>query len=590
MRRGRWYPTNTTLANGDVLIIGGRDEMREWVREPEVWTPGGLRELGNAGRGLPYYPRTFLAPDGRIFYAGEQLGSKYLDPSGAGRWSAGPRQLYPTNRNYGAAVMYDEGKILYVGGARTTNTAETIDLNSAAPMWEWTGSMAFPRRHLNATLLPTGEVLVTGGTSGTGFNDYRAGVHAAEIWNPGTGTWRTLASNTVDRAYHSTSLLLPDGRVLHAGSGNAVGAPDEENAELFSPPYLFRGDRPAITDVPSSVGYGTSFSVSTPDADDIRKVSLIRLGSTTHAFDMNQRFQWLSFTRDAGSLTVSAPASHNRAPPGHYLIFILNSNDVPSRGRIIRIGGSSEPEPPPANSPPSATFTSTCAGLTCSFVDRSTDDGSVTGWDWNFGDGGSSAARNPTHTYSVAGTYDVTLMVTDDAGETGQHSASVTVTRPALVLSAIGRADTTRHYVTLTWTGATTTTVDIYRNGRLLRNTANDGRETVSRLYQGAATYTFKVCEAGTSICSNEVTVRFSAIVLAASGRSDGTKQYMTLTWTGATGTTVDVYRNGQFLKNTANDGRDTNSRTFQGAATYVFRICQAGSTTCSNEATVVFR
>ncbi|HEX2249422.1 MAG TPA: galactose oxidase-like domain-containing protein, partial [Gemmatimonadales bacterium] len=482
--------------------------------------------------------------------------------------------------------------ILYAGGGRTTNTAEIIDLNAAAPAWQWTGSMAYPRRHLNTTVLPTGEVLVTGGTSGTEFNDHSMAVRAAEVWNPATGMWRTLASNAVSRTYHSTSVLLPDGRILHAGSGSASSAPDEENAELFSPPYLLRGPRPTLTDVPSAVDYGASFSISTPEADDIQKVSLIRLGSTTHAFNMNQRFQWLSFTRRTGSLTVSAPTSRNRTPPGHYLLFILNGDDVPSEGSIIRIGSSGGPPPP--NSPPNAGFSSSCTGLTCSFTDRSTDDGTVIAWSWNFGDGGTSTARNPTRTYANAGTYTVVLTVTDDRGATDQHSASVTVTRPSFTLNATARADTIKHYVKLTWSGATSATVDIYRNGRLLRNTANDGRETVTRLYQGAATYTFKLCEAGTSICSNEVTVRFSAIILKASGRSDGTKQYMTLTWTGATGTTVDIYRNSRFLKNTANDGRDTNSRTYQGPATYVFKVCQAGTTvataTCSNEATVVFQ
>jgi len=145
--------------------------------------------------------------------------------------------------------MYLPGKILYVGGGRTTATAETIDLNVTPAVWRWTGSMAYPRRHLNATMLPTGEVLVTGGTSGTSFNETSMGVRVAEIWNPATGTWAQLASNAVNRGYHATSLLLPDGRVLHTGSGDALDEngnpyPDEKNGELFSPPYLFKGARP----------------------------------------------------------------------------------------------------------------------------------------------------------------------------------------------------------------------------------------------------------------------------------------------------------------------------------------------------------
>jgi galactose oxidase-like protein len=335
MRRGRWYPTNTTLANGDVVILSGKDAAGVAVREPEIWSSGSLRVLSTAGLSVPLYPRTFLAPNGKIFMAGEAAISRYLDPTGTGSWTTVATRRYG-QRDYGAAVMYDDGKILYVGGGRTTNTAETIDLKSAAPAWQWTGSMAFRRRHLNATVLPTGEVLVTGGSSGVTFNDVTAPVHAAEIWNPATGLWTTLASNTVNRVYHATSILLPDGRILHTGSGDA--GPNQRNAELFSPPYLFKGARPTISSAPQRVAYSTSFTVMTPQAAGVAKVSLIRLGSTTHSFDMNQRFQRLSFTRKTGGLTISALTSRNRTPPGHYLLFILNGSGVPSVAKIIRVG------------------------------------------------------------------------------------------------------------------------------------------------------------------------------------------------------------------------------------------------------------
>ena len=287
MRRGRWYPTNTTLANGSVVILAGRDEVGDEVAEPEVWSSSGVRQLSSASLVLPYYPRTFLAPNGQVFYAGEQPTTRYLNTSGTGSWTIVGDRRYGA-RPYGSAVMYEDGKILYVGGGRTTNTAEVIDLNAASPTWQWTGSMAFARRNLNATLLPTGEVLVTGGSSAPAFNDVTQAVREAEIWNPATGLWTTLASNAVRRTYHSTSLLLPDGRVLHTGSGEGADQPEERNAELFSPPYLSKGPRPTITDAPSLVGYGTSFTVETPDASDIAKVSLIRLGSVTHAFDMHR--------------------------------------------------------------------------------------------------------------------------------------------------------------------------------------------------------------------------------------------------------------------------------------------------------------
>jgi hypothetical protein len=171
MRRGRWYPTNTTTGSGEVVILAGKDENGTTVTVPEIWNPSGtIRQLSTASRSFPYYPRVFLAPNGKLFYAGESQTTRWLKITGTGSWSTGPNRLYGT-RDYGAAVMYEEGKILYVGGGHTTNTAETIDLTRTSPAWSWTGSMAYQRRHHNAVILPTGEVLVVGGLSGSAFND-----------------------------------------------------------------------------------------------------------------------------------------------------------------------------------------------------------------------------------------------------------------------------------------------------------------------------------------------------------------------------------------------------------------------------------
>jgi PKD repeat protein len=679
MRRGRWYPTNTTLASGAVVILAGRDEAGAAVAEPEVWSSGGIRVLSNAGLVLPYYPRTFLAPNGRIFYAGELQTTRYLNPSGTGSWTTVGNRLYGT-RNYGSAVMYDKGKILYAGGGRTTNTAEIIDLNAASPSWRWTGSMAYPRRYHNATVLPTGEVLVTGGTSSGISHDVTKAVRAAELWNPTTGVWTTLASNGVSRTYHSTSLLLPDGRILHSGSGDASGMPDERNAELFSPPYLSRGPRPTITDAPSLVGYGVSFRVATPQAADIAKVSLIRLGSVTHAFDMNQRFEWLSFEQESEALNISAPTSRNLTPPGHYMLFILDGNGVPSEATIVKVGSVSEPPPPP-NASPTAAFLVGCGNFSCTFADRSDDaDGDLSDWTWDFGDGSGSSARDPTHTYDAEGEYTITLTAMDDDGATGTASKRVSVPGPEFPLGLIvtGRVDATKHYMTLTWTRAQGSTVYVYRDGLVLATTANDGGQTFSKTFQGPATYVFKVCEAGTAICSNTATLELGAlppntpptanftqsctaltcnftdrstdsdgsvtgwswafgdggtstgrnpsrtyatagtydvrltvtdnagatharsapvtvaaagsISLTASGTKDATKHYSLLLWSGASGATVDIYMNGNFRLNTPNDGRHTVVRTFQGSATYVFKVCKAGTSICSNNATVVFQ
>src|SRR5262249_28404477 len=154
-------------------------------------------------------------------------------------------------RDYGTSVMYGDGKILLVGGGDPpTNTAEVIDLTAPTPTWRQVAAMAFARRQLNSTILPDRTVLITRGTSGPGFNDTTAPVYAAELWNPATETWTTLAAAQIPRLYHSGIVLLPDGRIFSSGGNNY------QQAEIFEPPYLFKGARPTITSSPSSVSYG----------------------------------------------------------------------------------------------------------------------------------------------------------------------------------------------------------------------------------------------------------------------------------------------------------------------------------------------
>jgi hypothetical protein len=207
--------------------------------------------------------------------------------------------------------------------------------------------MSVARRQLNATILADGRVLVTGGSNSTGFNVAPTDdkVLAAELWDPATEQWKTLSKMTHYRVYHATALLLPDARVLSVGSGQpaAYGLSDDRTGEIFNPPYLFRSDgtlapRPVITSAPTQVGYGQAFSVSTPNASAVRKVTWIRLGSVTHAFNMGQRLNNLSFTASGTSaLTVSAPAAARLAPPGHYMLFLIDANGVPSVAKIIGI-------------------------------------------------------------------------------------------------------------------------------------------------------------------------------------------------------------------------------------------------------------
>ena len=342
MSKGRWYPTSTTLPDGEVVTVAGGDQDGIEATIPEVWNGSLWRALPGADRAFGYYPRLFVAPNGLVFLAGQLRDSFYLDPAGSGSWTLVATTDYG-QREYGSAAMYRPGKVLIVGGSEPasgppTNTAEVIDLGQAVPAWQYTESMAQSRRQLNATLLPDGRVLATGGTASSGFTDPAGGVHAAEVWDPDSGNWTTWASNRVTRVYHSATLLLPDARILHAGCGDNGGSlPRELNAEIFSPPYLFRGARPSITIEPGAVGYGQQFFVATPDAGRVVRATLVRPSSVTHSFDQNQRFVELSLVRVAGGLELTAPANGNLAPPGNYMLFIVNSMGVPSVSRIVRL-------------------------------------------------------------------------------------------------------------------------------------------------------------------------------------------------------------------------------------------------------------
>lgn len=334
MNAGRWYPSNTTLANGDVLVVSGDQDTTVGVNTlPQVWqtATNSWRNLTNAQLSLYLYPGMHLAPNGKVFMSIPSDTTRYLDTSGAGLWTTVAMRQFGF-RGYGSSALYDDGKVLVAGGGDPpTNTAEVIDLNAASPSWRFVGSMTNARRQFDLTLLPDGKVLATGGSSGLGFDNSSAPVFAAEIWNPATEQWTTLASNTKYHGYHSNALLLPDGRVL------TTGGDDQANAEIYSPPYLFKGARPTISAAPASVGYGQTFLVQTPNAASIAKVTWIRLPSVTHAFDMNQRINRLSFSAVAGGLNVTAPANANLCPPGHYMLFVLDGNGVPSVAKIIQI-------------------------------------------------------------------------------------------------------------------------------------------------------------------------------------------------------------------------------------------------------------
>ena len=375
----RWYPTATTLPDGTVLVMSGSyfDPTQPPGKQTivadllQVWDDGAWKIIDKADGtplnfiGLPLYPRLHVATDGRVFMSGTNDRTLLLTTRTPGSWTQVAFRLLG-NRDYCPAVLYDVDKVMYIGGGNNANThaptasVETIDLAAQPPQWRRTGSMVFPRRQHNATVLPDGSVLVAGGTRGgggpnNGFNDLGPGqpVHAAELWNPATGQWTEMSAEDRPRCYHATAVLLPDATVLSAGGGeyrpdNITDNDAEDshrNAQVFSPPYLFKGSRPTITAAPTAVVFGSQFRVATPDATSISMVTLVRLGSVTHSFDEHQHFTPLAFTTSAGGLSVTAPASANVCPPGHYMLFVVNGAGAPSVASIVRISISTAAPP-----------------------------------------------------------------------------------------------------------------------------------------------------------------------------------------------------------------------------------------------------
>ncbi|MET0564661.1 MAG: galactose oxidase-like domain-containing protein, partial [Gaiellaceae bacterium] len=367
MTSGRWYPTATTLGDGRVLVVSGDNMIlgRTGVPEPFIDTSNTLPEVYNptsntwtdlpqAQRFIPLYPFMFVMPDGRVFDAGPDTVNRALNVD-TGTWSV----IANSPIDGGSAVMYRAGKILKTGTWGDSGVdypgdgrAAVIDLNQPSPAWREVAPMAFARQFHNLIALPDGNVLAMGGATRGGGVDPTKAVLTPEIWNATSETWTSMAPMATPRMYHSTSLLLPDGRVVVAGGGRKGGATDFPSAEIYSPPYLFRGPRPTLSSAPGQVQYGSSFDVMTPDAANIASISLIHSGSMTHAFDENQRLLMLNFTRGSGKVTVTAPANGNLAPPGYYMLFIVDTNGVPSVGSFVRVTttlNDTTPPTPPGN-------------------------------------------------------------------------------------------------------------------------------------------------------------------------------------------------------------------------------------------------
>jgi hypothetical protein len=373
MNDGRWYPTAVALPSGSVLVLSGSyfDPTQNVVVNnviPQIWSNGNFTPVVSIpGAAFDLFPRMHVASTG-IVYMTSLVQTWSLDVSGAGTWTALPNVQQPNGLcDYAPSVLYDVDKVLFVGGGNPpTANAETIDLSQAQLAWLATAPMNFPRRQHNATILPDGTVLITGGTRGGGapgtaeaFNDLDPGqpVHIAELWDPKTGQWTMLAAEQTDRCYHSSAVLLPDGRVLSAGGGEFIlneGTPQQVannpqdthyDAQVFSPPYLFKGPQPQITSAPASVQYGETFQIGTAQPEQIATVSLIRLSSVTHSFNAGQRINFLPAQVTGGTLTATAPPNANVCPPGHYMLFIVDLQGVPSVAQIIQVSAPAAAQP-----------------------------------------------------------------------------------------------------------------------------------------------------------------------------------------------------------------------------------------------------
>jgi uncharacterized protein YjbI with pentapeptide repeats len=343
----RWYPTATTLSDGRVLVTAGwQTSNHSNAGIPEIYSPAtnSWTQLTNANNPFETYPFIYQLPDGRVLHVG---GSEYATTTdvldlNAQSWSVMDSSIV----DGGSSSMYLPGKIMKAGSAAdsqntgpSSKTTFVLDTTQPSPAWVQTPSMVYPRSFFNLVSLPDNSVLAVGGETDKNGGNIANAVYAAELWSPQTQVWTTMSSMHTPREYHSTALLLPDGRVVVSGMGADFGnVPDQKTAEFYSPPYLFKGARPVITQAPSQIQYGTNFFVATPDGGTIASATLIRTGAVTHFFDQNTRFVPIAFQQTAGGLTLSAPVNAILAPPGYYMLFIVNSNGVPSVAPIVQVG------------------------------------------------------------------------------------------------------------------------------------------------------------------------------------------------------------------------------------------------------------
>jgi Domain of unknown function (DUF1929) len=523
MAHGRWYPTVTTLGDGRVMTFSGLDENGNTNTSVEIYSvSSGWSSPFSASWTPPLFPRMHVLPSGKVFYSGATTTSRIFDPS-AHTWTNVATTNYSSTRTYGTSVLlpltpannYDPHVIIMGGGNPATATTELIDLGSATPTWSWGPNMSEPRIEMSATILPDGKILATGGSLND--EDTTTASLNADLYDPATNTFSSAGANSYARLYHSVSLLLPDGTVWLAGSNPQRGT-YEQNMEIYQPAYLFTTDstgnvifatRPSISSSPTGASYGSSFTVQTPDAANISSVALIRNGAATHAFDMDQRFVGLSFTVGSGALTVTAPPNGNIAPPGYYMLFLVNSSGVPSIAKFVQLG--SQPDFSVSATPSSQNVTQ---GNSTSYTVNVASSGGFAGTVGLSVSGlpqGATAVFNPT---SITTSGSSTLIVsTLNSTPAGSYPLTITATSGSLTHTAtvtlvvngagsfsvsavptnqtVSRGSSTQFAVTISAQGGFSGTVNLSVSGLPTRTSSSFNPTSV--VGSGTSTLTIKV-------------------------------------------------------------------------------------------------
>jgi hypothetical protein len=485
MLHGRWYPTCVTMHDGRILTINGFDEYGSANRLLEIYDPSsdtwsisydpgssvtycvGFNAVDTCeGAGSPcyggpsmgvapnigLYPRMHLLPNGKISTCGMHDTIRMYDPS-TQRWTTFPNKM-STYRHYGPTFLLpfdnDEavkGKILVAGGSPnstsvSTNGAEIIDYDASStdsPVIRTVAPMEYGRKFAMVSILPDGKCAIFGGTR-QGTTEY---IYVPEVFDPSTESWQSLPPASVPRGYHTEGILLPDGRVWTAGNTPTTSV-FELRTEIFSPWYMFE-PRPTITSVQNVGDYGGTIKINSPDAAKIEHISLIRLQSTTHHYDANLRCVWLQKeSRTSNTLFVRAPLNNNIAPPGYYLIHVIDEEGVPSAGKIIKIPGGFVDSTMPAIRiiSPSAgqTIYGSSSGVDISIVGAAVDNGTgIHKVELKIGSSSSYSEAMPdasndwslwryTTTVTESGSVVINVRATDNSGNSTTASIPVNIT------------------------------------------------------------------------------------------------------------------------------------------------------------------